>query len=178
MADLATIARPYAEALSETAKLEEMRVWSEQLNTLAQMAQHADVALLANDPHVSQEQLADLMLAAIKTTISPAIRKFMALLTLNRRVAALPEIALQFEALKNAKEGSAEIKISSAFPMSEAEIHSLVHALSKRFGNRALKASLEVDPSLIGGVCVQVGDEVLDTSVKARLEAMQVALLS
>jgi F-type H+-transporting ATPase subunit delta len=178
MADLATIARPYAEALSSTAKPEEMGAWSEQLNTFAQMASSPDVALLANNPNVSQEQLSGLLLASVKSEVSPAIQKFMTLLTMNHRVAALPEIAKQFEELKNAKEGSAEARITSAFPMSEQEVNALISALTKRFGNRTLKATIEVEPELIGGVRVQVGDEVLDTSVKSRLEAMQAALLS
>jgi F-type H+-transporting ATPase subunit delta len=90
----------------------------------------------------------------------------------------LPEIASQFIEIKNSREGSAEVQITTAFPMSVDEASSLVAAIAKRFGNRSLKPTITVDPELIGGVRVQVGDEVLDTSVKARLEAMQAALLS
>jgi len=100
------------------------------------------------------------------------------LLTLNHRIAALPQISKQFDEIKNARNGTAEVQITSAFPMGEDEVQSLVAVISKRFGNKKLKPTVLIDPELIGGVRVQVGDEVLDTSVKSRLEAMQAALLS
>ncbi len=178
MAELATIARPYAEALAATAKPQELSLWSEQLETLAQMAGNPDVANLSSNPNVSQSQLSDLLLASLKSEASPAIQHFITLLTMNHRIAALPQIASQFLQIKNAREGSAEIQITTAFPMADDEVKSLVVAISKRFGNKSLKPMITVDPELIGGVRVQVGDEVLDTSVKARLEAMQAALLS
>jgi len=177
MADIATIARPYAEALAGSAKPEEMGKWSEQLGALSQLASNPEVAELASNPNVSQSQLVDLMLAGIRSEVSPALHKFITLLTMNHRIAALPEISKQFDAIKNSREGSAEVHIISAFPMSEDEINSLVLAIAKRFGNKNLKPTISIDPELIGGVRVQVGDEVLDTSVKSRLEAMQAALL-
>jgi F-type H+-transporting ATPase subunit delta len=178
MADLATIARPYAEALAGTAKPEEMAKWSEQLGSLAHLASNEEVAILSSNPNVSQEQLADLLMAGISGDISPALKKFITLLTLNHRIAALPEISKQFDEIKNARDGSAEVHITTAFPMGEDEVKSLVIVISKRFGNKNLKPTVSIDSELIGGVRVQVGDEVLDTSVKSRLEAMQAALLS
>ena len=178
MAELATIARPYAEALAGTAKPENLSKWAEQLDTLAQMASNSDVANLASNPNVSQDQLSALLLASLNSEVSPEIQSFITLLTMNHRISALPEIASQFKDIKNSREGSAEVQITTAFPMSSDEATSLVAEISKRFGNRSLKPTITVDPELIGGVRVQVGDEVLDTSVKARLEAMQAALLS
>ena len=178
MADLATIARPYAEALAGTATPEEMAKWSEQLGSLAHLASNEEVAILSSNPNVSQEQLADLLMAGISGDTAPALKKFITLLTLNHRIAALPEISKQFDEIKNARDGSAEVQITSAFPMGDDEVKSLVAAISKRFGNKNLKPIVSIDPELIGGVRVQVGDEVLDTSVKSRLEAMQAALLS
>lgn len=178
MADLATIARPYAEALAGSASAQEFVIWSGQLETLAQLANHVDIASFASNPNVSQEQMISVLMGGLKNEVSPALQKFITLLTLNHRIAALPEIAKQFEAIKNSREGSAEVSIISAFPMSEAEVNSLVAAVAKRFGGKNLKPKITIDPNLIGGVRVQVGDEVLDTSVKTRLEAMQAALLA
>jgi len=178
MADLATIARPYAEALAGTASPNEMAKWSEQLASLAHLASNEEVAILSSNPNISQEQLADLLMAGISGDTSPALKKFITLLTSNHRIGALPEISKQFDEIKNARDGSAEVHITTAFPMSEDEVKGLVDAISKRFGNRNLKPTVSIDPELIGGVRVQVGDEVLDTSVKSRLEAMQAALLS
>jgi F-type H+-transporting ATPase subunit delta len=178
MADLETIARPYSEALAGTATPEEMAKWSEQLGSLAHLASNVEVATLSSNPNVSQEKLAELLMAGISGEASPAMKKFISLLTLNHRIGALPEISKQFDEIKNVREGSAEVQITSAFPMGEDEVKSLVAAISKRFGNKNLKPTVSIDPELIGGVRVQVGDEVLDTSVKSRLEAMQAALLS
>ncbi|WP_255213879.1 ATP synthase F1 subunit delta, partial [Burkholderia pseudomallei] len=89
--------------------------------------------------------------------------------------ALLPEIAEQFEALKNAREGAADVQIVSAFPLEGAQLAELVTSLERKF-KRKLKPAVEVDSSLIGGVRVTVGDEVLDTSVRARLAGMQAAL--
>ncbi|MFX5521556.1 F0F1 ATP synthase subunit delta, partial [Acinetobacter baumannii] len=76
---------------------------------------------------------------------------------------------------KNAQEGSADVEITSAFPLDGAPLTDLIASLERKFG-RKLVPTVTVDPSLIGGVRVKVGDEVLDTSVRARLAAMQAAL--
>jgi F-type H+-transporting ATPase subunit delta len=178
MADLATIARPYAEALASTASKDEIAKWSEHLDVLAQMAAHSELSSLANNPNVTQGQMADILLSGLKGDLPPAFKNFINLLTVNHRIAALPEIAKQFEEIKNSLEGSAEIMITSAFPMEDDEIKNLISSISKRFGNKSLKPTITVDPELIGGVKVQVGDEVLDSSVKSRLEAMRATLLS
>ena len=178
MADLATIARPYAEALASTASREEIGKWSEQLGVLAQMASHSELASIANNPNVSQDQMAGLLLSGLKDELSPAIKNFIGLITVNHRIAALPEISKQFDEIKNSLEGSAEVLITSAFPMGEDDVKNLISSISKRFGNKSLKPTVTIDPDLIGGVRVQVGDEVLDTSVKSRLDAMRAALLS
>ena len=93
----------------------------------------------------------------------------------NGRLSALPEIAAQFSALVNAQSGSSDAVVYSAFPLDDAALVDVVAALEKRF-DRKLKARVEIDAELIGGIRVVVGDEVLDTSVKARLEQMKVAL--
>jgi F-type H+-transporting ATPase subunit delta len=93
----------------------------------------------------------------------------------NGRLAALPEIASQFRALKNAQSGTSDAVVYSAFPISADDLGQVSAALEKRFG-RKLSVAVQEDTSLIGGIRVVVGDEVLDTSVKARLEQMKVAL--
>ncbi len=93
----------------------------------------------------------------------------------NDRLAALPEIAAQFRALKNAQGGTSDAVVGSAFPIDAAALADLQATLEKRFG-RKLNLAVEVQPELIGGIRVVVGDEVLDTSVRARLEQMKVAL--
>jgi F-type H+-transporting ATPase subunit delta len=93
----------------------------------------------------------------------------------NGRLSALPEIATQFQALVDAKSGSSQATIESAFPIDASQLADVKAAMEKRFG-RKLEAHVVVKPELIGGVRVVVGDEVLDTSIRARLEQMKAAL--
>jgi F-type H+-transporting ATPase subunit delta len=93
----------------------------------------------------------------------------------NGRLTVLPEIAVQFHALANAGAGVSDATVSSAFPIESSQLPDVVAALERRFGRR-LNVTVAVEPELIGGIRVVVGDEVMDTSVKARLEQMRVAL--
>jgi F-type H+-transporting ATPase subunit delta len=174
MAELATIARPYAEALFRVAKAGDLNRWSELVRELAQVAALPEVANLADDPKVTPTQVVDVLTAAVKST-DAEVRNFVAAVVENGRLAAMPEIAGQFEALKNAAAGSADATIESAFPLEGEQLTSLVKGLEHKFG-RKLNPTVTVDSSLIGGVRVVVGDEVLDTSVRARLAAMRTSL--
>lgn len=177
MAELATIARPYAQALYQVAQSGStgLASWSAFISEVAAVAANPEMEALSHNPNVSGQQLADLLLAAVKSPASDEGRKFVAMLAENGRVTLLPEISRQFHALKNAQEGVANAEIVSAFPLSNAQRDDLVATLEKRFG-RKLTPSVTVEPSLIGGVRVVVGDEVLDTSVRAKLQQMHVAL--
>jgi F-type H+-transporting ATPase subunit delta len=112
----------------------------------------------------------------VKTKLDDKVNAFLRLVNQNHRLAAMPEIAAQFELLKNQSEGAAEVLITSAFPLEGDALSSLLASLKKRFGGKELRPTIEVDPSLIGGVRVQVGDEVLDSTVKAQLATMQASL--
>ena len=111
----------------------------------------------------------------VKAALAESGKNFLHIVIENGRVDALPEIAAQFRALKNAQSGSADATVYSAFPMDDKAIAEMSSALEKRFG-RKLNITVELDASLIGGIRVVVGDEVLDTSVKARLDQMKIAL--
>ena len=175
MAELATIARPYAEALFEVARKGDLNQWAEQVDALALIASDDALRQFADNPKVSASQVFDVITGAAKLPWSEGVKNFLRTLIDNGRLVALPEVAAQFHALKNAQSGVADAKVYSAFPIESAQLSELVQVLEKRFG-RKLQATVEVDSDLIGGVRVVVGDEVLDTSVKARLERMKVAL--
>jgi F-type H+-transporting ATPase subunit delta len=177
MAELSTIARPYAEALFSVAKgLDAAKVQAE-LTALASVAAHADVQDLVKNPNVSRAQVLDTVTAAVKDALSPTVANFLATVVQNGRTTLLPEIAVQFAGLKNASEGASDAHITSAFELSSAQLTDLTVSLQKKFG-LTLKPTVSVDPRLIGGVRVNVGDQVLDTSVQAQLERMRVALLA
>ncbi|WP_322006849.1 F0F1 ATP synthase subunit delta [Paraburkholderia tropica] len=177
MAELATIARPYAEALFGVAEAGDTAAWSTLVTELAQVAAMPDVLSVASSPKVSHAQVVELLLSAVKSPFkdSAEAKNLVQMLVANHRLELLPEIHAQFEALKNAKAGAADALIVSAFPLEGTQLNDLVASLERKFKCK-LKPTVEIDKSLIGGVRVTVGDEVLDTSVRARLASMQVAL--
>ena len=174
MAELATIARPYAEALFKAAGPHAQALVG-QMGQLAQVAGNADLRQFADNPKASTAEVVDLVIRAAGTDLDAKVANLVRAVVENGRLAALPEIAGQFKAHVNAQSGSSDAVIHSAFPIEGEALAEVVAALEKRFGRR-LNPRVEVDPELIGGVRVVVGDEVLDTSVKARLQQMKTAL--
>ncbi len=176
MAEIATIARPYAEALFQACKadLAGTQAW---LNSFAVVA--ADAALLefSGNPKTTNAQIIELVVSVAKVQPNSAASNFLAVIVENGRLNALPEIAAQFQTLKNSAQGVNDAVIYSAFPIDGAALADLVALLEKRFA-RKLNSTVQIDKSLIGGVRVVVGDEVLDTSVRARLDQMKAALVA
>jgi len=175
MVELSTIARPYAEAAFEVAKKSNIAQWNDWLQSWSAVAGNENIKLLASNPKLSDQQVLDLFVELTKTPADAQARNFLAALVENGRLLALPEIARQFAELKNAHEGTADAVIASAFPLADSEIQNIRGALEKKFGSK-LNITVQVDASLIGGVCVTVGDQILDSSVRGKLNAMKAAL--
>lgn len=177
MAELATIARPYAEALfkacvAEGADLAGATAW---LDELSAIASHPQLRQVADSPKVTAEQVLGVITGVARTALPGIAKNFLRTVIDNGRLRVLPEIAAQFRALVNQTKGASDAVVVSAFEIDSSALAELAATLEKRFGRR-LHLTVKVDPSLIGGVRVVVGDEVLDTSVKARLEQMKAAL--
>jgi F-type H+-transporting ATPase subunit delta len=143
---------------------------------LAALFENAELIALANNPKLSSNDLFKLIEGLLKSKPDQGLASFLNLLANNHRLVVLPEIAKQFIAMKNQSEGAAEAIITSAFPMEGGALTELLASLKKRFGGKELRPTVVVDPELIGGVRVQVGDEVLDSSIKTRLVQMQINL--
>mgnify|MGYP006286569473 CR=1 FL=1 len=174
MAEIATIARPYAEALFKAAGAQAAAL-SAEVGALAAVAADEQLRQFADNPKTSVEQVISVVLGVVKQPLSPAAQNFLRAVLENGRLVALPEISAQFHALVNAQSGVSDALIESAFPIEASQLPDVVATLEKRFA-RKLNARVDVRPELIGGIRVVVGDEVLDTSVKARLDHMKVAL--
>ena len=180
MAELSTIARPYAEALFRVAAADQrtdaMTTWSDLVDRMGMVAADPDMSRVIDDPRVSGDQVYGVFAGALGE-IDQYAQNFVRTLIDNGRLAVMPEVATQFAHLVDAQQGSADAHITSAFPMDDGSVADLVTALERKFGIR-LKPRVDVDPELIGGVRVVVGDRVLDTSVRSRLDAMRAALVA
>ncbi|HUW27117.1 MAG TPA: F0F1 ATP synthase subunit delta [Sulfuriferula sp.] len=176
MAEIATIARPYAEAVFSLAKQAgALDAWSEQLTLANAVAADPEMSRLASDPRVSADQLGSLFLAVCGDGLGAEAGNFIRLLIENGRISVLPEVVAQFEALKASEGGVLDAAVTSAFAMSDTQLAELSARLESRF-KRKIKAGVTVDPALIGGVIVAVGDEVYDASVRGKLQGMAYAL--
>ena len=174
MAEIATIARPYAEALFKASGSDTAAV-AQWLDELATIAGNAQLLQLADNPKMSSAQVFDVITGVAKSALPQKAKNFLTTVIENGRLPVLPEVATQFRKLMNAMGGSSDAVVYSAFPIDGAALADVAKTLEKRFG-RKLNVAVELQPELIGGIRVVVGDEVLDTSVKARLEQMKVAL--
>jgi len=174
MAELATIARPYAEALFKATSKDHSgaAAW---VDALSAVAQNEQLQQYADSPKANTDQIFDLITGVAKVDLPEAAKNFLRTVIENGRLNALPEMANQFRALKNAQSGSSDATVYSAFPIDAAALAELGQTLEAQF-KRKLNLSVVLEPELIGGIRVVVGDEVLDTSVKARLQQMKVAL--
>jgi F-type H+-transporting ATPase subunit delta len=180
MAENVTLARPYAEAAFQLAKSgNALAAWSDVLSRLSAAAACPEMEECIGNPRLSPVELAKLFLdvAASDSTsgLSADQQNFVHVLADNDRLIVLPEISELFNELKHGHEGVKAAEISSAFVLDEAALKALVADLERKFKCK-IQATIKVDPELIGGVRIAVGDEVIDASVRSKLAAMAIAL--
>ena len=178
MAELITIARPYAEAVFRLAKeCGAFDDWSRMLQTAATVAQDAQMAALIADPKVGGADVARVFLGVCESALDAAGKNFVNVLIENDRLTLLPQISNLYEDLKRAHQNQVEAVITSAVALTDAQVQDLVMGLEKRFGHK-VKATTQVDADLIGGAHIAVGDVVIDGSVSGQLAKMAFALKS
>jgi F-type H+-transporting ATPase subunit delta len=176
MAEPSTVARPYAQAAFALAlDSDALARWSETLAALALVAADERVRAAASDPNLSEAQVAGLFISILSGRLSGDTENFVRVLAENGRLALLPEIRAQFEALKNEHEGVLEAEVHTAFELSEAQLADLAQRLEKKTG-RKVRARLRIDKDLIAGVRIMLGDKVIDGSARAQLGALETAL--
>jgi F-type H+-transporting ATPase subunit delta len=176
MAELATIARPYAEAAFSLARdSQALPAWSDMLKFAASLVSDDRVAKALDNPRLDSAAKESLLLSIGGDRFTGEARNFIRVLVEAERVALLPQISAMFDTLKNDAEATANATIESAFELSDAQVAELRSALEKRFGKK-IEATVTVNPELIGGARVTVGDAVLDGSVQAKLAAMRAQL--
>ena len=177
MAENVTLARPYAEAAFQLARANSaLGPWQQALDRMAAVAADAQMVECIDNPRLQSSQVAQLFLDVVGS-VSAEQQNFVRLLVDNERLQVLPEIRDLYVELKNGQEGVKEADIASAFPLDDATLKNLVAELEARFQCR-IQATVSLDPELIGGVRIAVGDQVIDASVRGKLAAMATALQS
>lgn len=178
MAEVTTIARPYAEATyriaEQSGKLDQ---WSQMLEFAATAMADPQMQAVIGNPKLTVEQQKKLFLAVCEKSLDEQGKNLIHLLVENRRLATLPAIRDQFEELRALHGGVMETEIVSAFPLSVAEQEDLVRRLEAKY-KRKVKATVTLDPELIGGIRIVAGDVVIDASVRGQLQHMAFTLKS
>lgn len=178
MAEAVTVARPYAEAVFKLAvDKNTLKEWSDMLLNAAEIAQNDQIKALVGNPVVSTKQLGELLLEIGNNKLNQEGRNFLMVLAENNRISVLPQISQLFEHLKAQHNNVLEANIVSAFEMKDAQLRTLITNLENKF-KRKIVAKVQVNPELIGGVIVEIGDEIFDASIRGKLEAMANALKS
>lgn len=176
MAELSSIARPYAQAVFELAKdSEHYGPWSEALEFLAKVAADKDMAALFSNPRVSRQQAADIVIELLGEAVGDEPKNLVRLLAQNRRLQALSAISEQYELLRAEAERTIRAELESALPISDEEQRRIAGALKTRLG-REVELVVTTNRELVGGAVIRAGDLVIDGSIRARLERLAAAV--
>ena len=176
MAEIVTIARPYAEAVFRLAKEKNaLKEWSESLAYLSAVVQDSAMQNCIQDPNIEANKLEALISSVCGKKLDEMGKNFIGELIHNGRLSVLPQISELYEAMKAEEGGVLEARMTSAYPMTKSQIQDMVKSLEGKFGKKIV-ATADVDAELIGGVKIVIGDDVIDASVRGKLQAMAFAL--
>ncbi len=178
MAELNTLARPYARAAFEFAdQAGQLTGWSAALGLAAALAAQERVAAALTNPALTAEAKAEKLIGLAGDALEPLQQNFIRVLAENKRLGLLAVIREQFEALKAEREKSVEVHLTSAYDLSKEQIESLSKALTERL-KREVILHTETDNTLLGGAYIRANDTVIDASLRGRLAKLADAMNS
>ena len=167
-----TIARPYAQAVFETAQAEsDFASWSSMLEILKLIVENEQMQSVIGNPRVENSTLLDIVNSVCGDKVSASRKNFVQVLVEAGRLSLAPHISELFEEKRAEAEGVANVDVVSAFPLEEAQQNQISSVMEKRLGRKVV-INTSVDESLIGGAVIRSGDSVIDASVAGRLEAL------
>ena len=176
MAENVTIARPYAQAILELAREKNAYAgWSDMLGLMAAVAADADMTRLLDDPRLTENRIAGLLVDVCGDRIDDDGRNLIRVLAENRRVGVIAEIFSTYEKLRQEAEGAVEAELISAYPVTDAQREKISAALSRRL-DRQVELTCTVDRDLLGGAIIRAGDLVIDGSVQGKLKRLSTEL--
>jgi F-type H+-transporting ATPase subunit delta len=172
MAEILTIARPYAHAAFLFADSHQaLKEWSGMLEFLAVVAADPEMTELIENPRLTETQIAELFIGIGADRLDENCHNFIRLLAENRRLKLLPEIAALFEIQRRDAEKSIRAELITAFPVTAAQQAAVTAALKQRLG-REIELECISDATLLGGAIIRAGDLVIDGSVRGKLERL------
>ena len=178
MIELATLARPYSEAVfKRAAETKTTKEWSHALAFLSGVMDDEQISLAAHNPRVEREEFVRVLLSICEGQISDEGRNFVKLLIQNNRLNLVQQIGRLYEELRAENEGYIEVNIRTAFSLSKADQQHLAESLEKSL-SKNVRLHVEVDDSLIGGVLIRAGDKVIDGTIRGRLDQLSKRLSS
>lgn len=178
MAEITTVARPYAKAAFAFAREHNaLARWDDMLSFAAAVVSDRKMAAYLARPQLTAQQQADAVAQACGDKLDVAGKNFIRQLCGHRRLTALPAVLVQFQQMVAELEKRGDVQVVSTFPLSAAEEATLTAALKRRF-EQDVRIDVTVDPALMGGVVVRFGDQVIDGSVRSRLAKLASTLNS
>ncbi len=175
MSEANTIARPYVQAAFETAQKQgDLKGWSAVMQVLTEVMANDDIKAVVSNPRVKQSQLEELLLQ-VAGDLNKEQSNFVRLLVESNRLTVMTQIAQMYEDLRAEAEKSAQITVSSAYPLDDVQQNKIAAALKVRLGCD-VKLSCTVDKTLLGGIVIRMGDKVIDGSANTRLTELAYAL--
>ena len=176
MAELSTLARPYAKAAFEYALgNDQLAQWYGQLETAAAVAADDAMATVLTNPSLTAAQQAGKLSDVCGDALSAEVRNFIAILASNKRLALLPEIFKQFAEHKANRERTVDVEVVSAFELADSTRDRLAEVLGGKL-ERQVKVQTSTDSNLLGGVLIRAGDLVIDGSVRGKLDKLAEAM--
>ena len=178
MAELSTLARPYAKAAFEyAAQAGELQSWSDSLSTAGSVAQQPNVVKLLSSPSVTAQQQATALIEICGDALDERGQNFLTVLSENHRLQLLPEISLQFDVLKANREKAVDVELVAAHELDAEQQQKLSDALSAKL-ERKVNMQVSLDKNLLGGAVIRAGDLVIDGSIRGRLAKLAESLHS
>jgi F-type H+-transporting ATPase subunit delta len=176
MAELSTLARPYAKAVFATA-LEQGKLadWSAMLAFSSVIVADESMKAFIDNPSVTHDRKAEALNEVCEGKLSEQGRNLLSILAENKRLALLPQIATQFDQLKAEQEKAVDVEILTAFELKTEQEEKLAKALAAKL-DRKVNLSSKVDRSIIGGAVIRAGDLVIDASVRGKLAKLAEAI--
>lgn len=177
MAEKSTIARPYAQAAFDIAQEKgDLKGWSEMLQLIAAVSTDATMQNMIGNPSIEREKIVEIINDVCADNLNDAGKSFVKVLAENNRLNVVVEIAERYEEHRAEAERTVEAEVTSAFPLSDAQVKQMAEALKKRLG-REVNLVTSIDETIVGGAIIRAGDMVIDGSVSGQLEKLATTLM-